>query len=201
MKKLIVAIVLGAVALTGLASCDKDYVRQEPTRIYRMNGIKLYSGPSENLAVGCVGIQPLYEYDETFAAESRQFYEGLDTTLVFQGHLVIRSSNMYMKWWDLLDMRISSLEVTALADYDAAHPVGSSLDDILNISYWYKRSRITKPVVGIAYGSMMLADCVPGADNIFLDYPGLTLSAAQPLPPVEVRITDAFGRDFTARSE
>ena len=166
-----------------------------------MNGIKLYSGPSENLAVGCVGIQPLYEYDETFAAESRHFYEGLDTTLVFQGHLVIRSSNMYMKWWDLLDMRISSLEVTALADYDAAHPVGSSLDDILNISYWYKRSRITKPVVGIAYGSMMLADCVPGADNIFLDYPGLTLSAAQPLPPVEVRITDAFGRDFTARSE
>lgn len=110
-----------------------------------------------------MGIQQQYEYDEAFAAESRQFYESLDTTLVFQWHLVIRSSNMYMKWWDLLDMRISSLEVTALADYDAAHPAGLSLDDILNISYWYKRSRITTPV--------------------------------------EVRIADAFGRDFTARNE
>ena len=205
MKKAFWVVAIISVSLVLLVSCKKDYVRQEPGRIYRMDGIQLYTYPSENLMPGCVGIQPHYDYDEAFEEESRQFYKSLDSTLVFKGYLKIRSSNLYMKYWDLLDMRISSIEVTALADFDEAHPAGSSLNDILNISYWYKRAWITKPVADISYGCMMLADCVPGAENTFLSYPGLTLSCknadSQPLPPVEVRITDSFGREFSASTE
>ena len=197
--------ILLVACLSIVVSCKKDYVRQEPGRIYRMDGIQLFSEPSENLEPGCIGIQPLYSYDEAFEQESRQFYKSLDTALVFKGYLKIRNKNMYMKYWNLLDMRISSIEVTALAAFDETHPAGSSLNDILNISYWYKRIRITKPVSEISYGSMMLADFVHGSENVFLGYPGVTLSRktpdSSPLPPVEVRLTDAFGREFSASTE
>ena len=197
--------ILLVACLSIVVSCKKDYVRQEPGRIYRMDGIQLFSEPSENLEPGCIGIQPLYSYDEAFEQESRQFYKSLDTALVFKGYLKIRNKNMYMKYWNLLDMRISSIEVTALAAFDETHPAGSSLNDILNISYWYKRIRITKPVSEISYGSMMLADFVHGSENVFLGYPGVTLSRktpdSSPLPPVEVRLTDSFGREFTAATQ
>lgn len=197
--------ILLVACLSIVVSCKKDYVRQEPVRIYRMDGIQLFSEPSENLDPGCIGIQPQYAYDELFEQESRQFYKRLDTALVFKGYLKIRNKNMYMKYWNLLDMRIASIEVTALAAFDETHPAGSSLNDILNISYWYKRIRITKPVSEISYGSMMLADFVHGSENVFLGYPGVTLSRktpdSSPLPPVEVRLTDSFGREFTAATQ
>lgn len=201
MKRQMLMILL-LVSLSIVVSCKKDYVTQEPGRIYRMEGIQVFTEPSENLEPGCIGIQPLYAYDEAFEQESRQFYKSLDTTLVFKGYLKIRNKNMYMKYWNLLDMRIVSIEVIALESFDEKHPAGSSLNDVLNISYWYKRTWITKPVSEISYGSMMLADFIHGSENVFLGYPGVTLSCkipdSRPLPPVEVRITDAFGREFTA---
>lgn len=204
MKRSLLMILLVA-CLSIVVSCKKDYVRQEPGRIYRMDGIQLFTDPSDNLEPGCIGIQPQYSYDEAFELESRQFYKSLDTTLVFKGYLKIRNKNMYMKYWNLLDMRIASIEVTALAAFDEKHPAGSSLNDVLDISYWYKRARLTKPVSEISYGSIMLADFIWGAENVFLGFPGLTLSRRIPdsrlLPPVEVRLTDSFGREFTAATQ
>ena len=92
-----------------------------------------------------------------------------------------------------------------MAVFDEKHPAGSSLNDVLDISYWYKRAWLTKPVSEISYGSLMLADFLHGAENVFLDFPGLTLSRripdSRPLPPVEVCLTDSFGREFTAASQ
>ena len=187
-------------------ACQKHMVTQDAERIYRMEGIEIMTWdpqhPVNNLEQGCWGINPKVAFEEPFDLESRQFYEALDTALVFKGRLVITGANLYLKTWELLDMRISSVDVTALADYDKSHPAGSSLNDVLTLSYRYKRGWTSQPLSDIKYGDVMLGDYIhnPG----YTSYPGLTLSDGkhrqEPLIPIEVRITDAFGREFVAKS-
>lgn len=190
-----------------LSSCmkDRDYVEQPVSRIYRLDGIALVEGPHEGWGPNEIGIQPLYSYDEDFDHESRLFYANLDTTLVFKGNLKITGKNLYMQTWQVLDLRISSINITTLVDYDETHPTGSSLTDIFDISYWYKRTWIKKPVSDITYGGLMLGDLIPVDSNYYAEYPGLKFTVRgadfQLVPPIEVCIKDAFGNEFLARTE
>ena len=188
-----------------ISSCikDKDYVEQSVSRIFKLENIELYDAPVEGWSPNEIGIQPIYSYEEAFDTESRQYYSSLDTLLVFKGKLKISNSNYYLKNWNLIDLRITSMDIKTLIDIDGTHQAGTTINDLFSLSYWYKHSWLTIPVSDITFGSVMLGDFFPGEEG-FRSLPGLTLSycgyGSIPLPPIEIHITDSFGREFTAHS-
>jgi hypothetical protein len=189
--------------LAGLSSCikDRNYIEQAVDRIYRLDGIEVYGQPVEGLGPNDVAIQPLYTYSSDFDAVSRQYYAEVDTALMFSGNLIITNKNYYLRNWNLIDLRFVSVEVIALVNFDDKHPAGSSLNDFFSLSYWYKHSLYTIPVSDIEYGLVMLGDFFPSSEG-FCSLPGLVLTfngnESLDIPPIEVRITDAWGREFSS---
>lgn len=208
----------------GFTGCQKhwEYVQNIPyQRIYLPNSIETQIGYDN------VGLIPVCNgYDESQDAESRAFYNTLDTSLFFSGRLKKTPAHLkYMDFWCAIDLRISTIEIITTEDYDDEHPAGSLLNDLCQIWYTYKHCKVARPLTDIKYGALMLTDYYPlnpDADgaalpiNIHLRsaqvpdlkvYPDSEVNKYddykdfQPFPKIEVRISDAFGREFVARTE
>ena len=195
-------IVLSSI-MAGLSSCIKDwnYIEQPVDRIFRLEGIELYGQQIEGLGPNDVAIQPQYIYSSDFDTVSRQYYADKDTSLMFCGNLTITGKNYYLKHWNLIDLRFVSVDVISLVDFDDKHPAGSSINDFFSLSYWYKHRLYTIPVSDVEFGRVMLGDFFPSTEG-YCSLPGLVLTfngkESLDLPPIEVRITDAWGRTFSS---
>ncbi|MBR3074268.1 MAG: hypothetical protein IKH11_00740 [Bacteroidales bacterium] len=196
-------IIAAAFALALLSSCDlehknQEYVEMSPVRMYQITGIK-FCGPWTIMPA----FTSTYNFDTAFDKESRAFYSSIDTSLVYKGWVHKATSSHPADYWCAADMRLTSIDVITLEDYDASHPAGSSLNDILQIKYWFKYQLITKPLAEFGYGDLMLMDYFPyedGRNSISFD----TLDPEYTSPREikhEIRIEDAFGNTFTANSE
>lgn len=143
-------------------------------------------------------IKPNYSFSHDFDTESKVFYETIDTSLTYK-RAPLSSSKKEREKVCALDWRITDIDVTALEDFDENHSAGSSLKDVLYITYCYKGNYISLPLSDIKYGSIMLSDFYPYAPD------ELTLSLSLPdgmvyNSAIEVRITDAFGRVFSVKN-
>lgn len=133
------------------------------------------------------------------STESRAFYESIDTALVFKD---IPSSKPEHKDVCAIDWRITDMDVITLTDYDASHPSGSSLKDILMLEYKYKKKHISIKVSDIKYGIVMLSDYYPyDPDFCFLYLSPINERQSLYGAKVEVIIKDSFGRTLNAKSE
>lgn len=192
-----------AAALALVSSCDlehknQEYVEMSPVRMYQITGIK-FIGPWTIMPA----FTSTYNFDTAFDKESRAFYSSIDTSLVYKGWVHKVSSSHPADYWCAADMRLTSIDVITLEDYDASHPAGSSLNDILQAVYWYKYQTVKKPLAEFGYGDLMLMDYFPykdGGNCISFD----TLDPEYTNPndkKHEIRIEDAFGNTFIANSE
>ena len=145
-------------------------------------------------------IYPVYEYDQTSDAESRMFYVNADTSLFFEIKQLPPAKTQYMSL-SAMDWRITSISVVTLDNFDADHPAGSSLNDVLKVRFWYHKEIMEIPLSDVVYGSIMLVDYYtypyPG-DAVSLDLVYPNHCAVR--PEIEVTIEDAFGRRMTART-
>ncbi len=212
---------IGCVAIFA-SSCIPQYekVENDPYEaIYRVEDI------NAEIIFHQLFIRPLIgEKDEAFDAESRSFYSSVDTSLCFTGKVPYTAFNGgYRPVLSAVDWRISKMDVITLEDFDAAHPAGSSLMDLCELWYEYKHSDIIGPLKDVYLNPLMLTDYDPwnkghheilkielhsSADKIppraeyphykKRDYDSKDLTN---FPAVEVRITDAFGREFIKRVE
>jgi len=202
-----------------LQSCVKttEAVVGEPySRIYKV----------EDISIDIVGDRiningNLADYDEEYDSDSRRFYKAIDTNLTYSGKRpALTSATMSRSCWCAVDWRLCDVDIITLDDYDDAHKAGSSINDLCQVWYEYKHSYILRPLEDLTYGTAMLTDYYPyswssttvGGFSICLfkrsednhpkkEYPEYKKFAYQrnnttPFPPVEVRITDAFGREF-----
>lgn len=172
--------------LLGLAACQRGEVLSELSfgPIYRATGIRL-----EGYAI-------VPAFSDAGDEASRSFYRDCDTALTFMAY---RPDHVKLEHEIIcaMDWRITGMEVITLADYDDAHPAGSSLADILTLEYWYKRELHAIPLQEVRYGALMLADFYPydlPFSFLYLRVPDLA-----PLPDsIQVTIRDAFGQEFIA---
>lgn len=199
-----------------LPSCVKDYIvvaNEEYESIYRVEDF-IVSGSGS-----CLTILPeVSSYDAGFDEESKAFYSSLDSSLSYSGKVHYQAfSGGYHKVLSAVDWRINTVDIISREDFDEQHPAGSSLCDLIEIRYHYKHSLINRPLSDIHYGVMMITDYFPygGYDYAFLklclyqtpftNYREIQecekitapLSYGEaPFPAIEIRITDAFGREF-----
>ena len=145
-------------------------------------------------------IYPIFEYDQCVDIKSRNFYESVDTSLFFKVKQLpfAKESRMYLS---AIDWRITDISVVTLDNFDEDHPAGSSLDDVLKVSFFYHNKYIEIPLTEIEYGSLMLSDfhTYPEYNG---DPPELNLVYPDDCwvrPAIEVTIEDAFGRCMIAR--
>ena len=196
-------IIAATVALSLLSSCDlehknQEYVEMSYVRMYQINGIKF---------IGPWAIKPAfastYNFDTAFDKESRAFYSSIDTSLVYKGWVHKTTSSHPADYWCAADMRLTSIDVITLEDYDSSHPAGSSLNDILQVVYWYKYQLIKKPLAEFGYGDLMLMDYFPYKDGMNdISFDTLDLEYTTPKDKKhEIRFEDAFGNTYIANSE
>ncbi len=195
MKKL-KFILLTALGVFSLSSCFYENFEAEIEHIYKVDSISILHG---------FVIFPHCTKDLTFDAESRQFYTAIDTSLVIKGR------RHKTKWWfpySAVDWRITKIDVITLEDFDENHLAGESLNDLLKIEYMPKECNhyITKQLSDIRYGDIMLSYYNNALGDGFLYVRSLLLNYIDQdrptkLPNFEVRIEDAFGRVFVAKSE
>jgi len=50
------------------------------------------------------GLLRTSDYSKEFDQKSRKYYGSLDTALVYTGHIKITGANLYIKWWELIDL-------------------------------------------------------------------------------------------------
>ncbi len=192
-------IVLATLFLFGLSGCWYEYFEKEIEYIYKVDSISLIQ---DNY------IFPHCTKDPAFDMESRQFYSAVDSSLVIRGY------RHKTHWWFpyyAVDWRITKIDVITLVDFDEKHLAGESLNDLLRIRYMPKECNhvITKRLSDIGYGDLMLGYYRPQPDfnsdnELFLRSLSLGFiddDGTAKLSNFEVRIEDAFGRIFVARSE
>lgn len=172
-----------------LVACQRGEVLSELTfgPLYRATGIRLE---------GCA-ILPEFSEDPDDAA-SRAFYLGCDTALTFKAW---RPSHVKLEHEIIcaLDWRITEIEVLTLSDYDATHPAGSSLADILTLEYRYKNRPLSIPLQELRYGTLMLADFYPY--DLHFSFLYLRVPEQAPWPAsLCVTLRNAFGQEFSASS-
>lgn len=179
------------IVLITVMSCntEKEYEEVAYEAIYQVTNITLESW----------NIKPSYSLSQDLDAESRTFYEAIDTSLSYKRPPLSKKKKEY-ETICALDWRIIDIDVIALEDFDESHLAGSSLKDVLCMKYWYKGNLIILPLTEIKYGSIMLSDFYPYAPNdllLSLSLPdGRVYNSA-----IEVKITDAFGRIFSAKNK
>ena len=195
-KKLITCFFVGILVVVG---CNKnEYVEIEPDYIIKSDNLVLngqYIYPSIKLS-----------FDIDFNSDSRNFYQSIDTTVTYKGYREKMSyQQKQSEGWCLLDWRIKSINVITLVDFDASHPEGSSVNDLLGISYHYKFKEIDIPLVDFKYGDLMLGDYYPYSDDVFQTEHSLCLHFLEQGRTwledntYEVQIEDAFGRTVTLK--
>lgn len=203
MNKYLTMIAAVAVLLC-LNSCDKEhknqeYVEETYVKIFKPQSIEARGIGEEGVAVLTVP----EAYDKDFELDSRSFYSGLDTSLVFKGwRYKITNSNREMQEWCAIDYRITKINVVTLVDFDASHPAGSSLNDILKASYEYKHEFVSKKLSEISYGSLMLMDYFPYATDLSLlqIQPDVANDVVPPaLKSYEVIIETAYGDKYSLK--
>lgn len=198
-----------------LSSCIKDFKRVEGEpyeKIYRIEQLDVRFGVTE------IAINPIVStYDESFDAESRAFYNSIDSSLTYTGKVYVRPFNGgYRPIFSAIDWRLCQIDVIALEDFNDAHLSGSLLNDLIEIRYYYKHSFIRRPLSELTYGVLMMTDYLD-VDNIYGDlhlvmypeprtqhkeYHETTIvrdniyEGVVNFPAIEIRITDAFGREF-----
>lgn len=174
-----------------LFSCEREeYVEITYDRICRVSDLYL-DGTT---------IRPVFDYDAGADAESRLFYAEADTSLFFKIRKLPAAKTAYMSL-SSFDVRITDITVKTLQYYDENHPAGSSLDDVLNVSYCYKKQTVSIPVTEVKNHPIMLVDFYTYADSpeycFTLDFP----KDAYLCEAMEVTIEDAFGRKMTIRTD
>lgn len=192
-----------AIILFCIASCEhanQEYLKEECAGLYRISNIRLLHDTQS------ITITPELAYNKSTDTEGRAFYRDLDTALVFDGWINKRGvyDERMEANWSLIDWRLSTIDVKTLEAFDATHPAGVSLKDVLEIGFFYKRSFLTIPMDGFQYGSLMLTDYYPnkGKDvpenGIFIRlYDGDT----RILPSCEITIDNYFGESFTIKTD
>lgn len=216
MNKILYLMVLSILTLS-MQSCIKNYTivgAEEYEHIYRIEDIDVSMFDTYLIIVPKVSY-----YNNDFDAESRAFYSSIDSSLSYTGKVYSRAFNGgYHKVFSAVDWRLNILEVTTLEDFDELHPAGSSLSDLIEIRYNYKHAMILRPLSDIQYGTMMVTDYFP--EETFDWYSDLTLCLYKspvnnyreihecarnvpplsfgevPFPSIEIRLSDAFGREF-----
>lgn len=166
MKKITLFFV-ASISLFCLSSCiekehrNQEYAEETYVKIYKPQSVEAWG---MGAAGGTIKIVPA-EYDKSFERESRSFYTSLDTSLVFKGwRYKITNGNRQLQEWCAIDFRITKIDVVTLEDYDASHPAGSSLNDLMRVSYEYMHEIVSKKLNDISYGNLMLIDYFPYSD-------------------------------------
>ena len=187
-KEMFLLLSLSLIAfITQSCNRENEMIDTSFKSIYKVSEISLEGGT----------ILPKYIDDNS--TESRAFYESIDTALVFKD---IPSSKPEHKDVCAIDWRITDMDVITLTDYDASHPSGSSLKDILMLEYKYKKKHISIKVSDIKYGIVMLSDYYPyDPDFSFLYLSPINERQSLYGAKVEVIIKDSFGRTLNAKSE
>lgn len=181
--------------MVSLSGCHihEEYMEMAPTFIFKASiGLFLFQ---QNI----VCPEPADPYDLNFSYESKSFYAGLDTSIIFKGYREKMSFDQKMtEQWALLDWRLRSIDVITLVDYDQQHPAGSSLNDIMGMRYYYKFSERDIPLKDFKYGDLMLSDfCGEGNLKSFLRL--YFIGHEEKLldnDTYEVHIEDAFGQNI-----
>ena len=189
-------------ALLCFSSCvekdhrNEEYVEETYVKIFKPQEFRVSS-----IGEGGVSLKAVpAEYDRNFELESRSFYSSLDSSLVFKGwRYKITNSNRELSEWCAIDFRITKIDVITLADFDASHPAGSSINDLMSVRYMYMHEIVSRKLMDFSYGQLMLADYFPYAeDQWFFDIGPAVAFDEVPLQfkAYEVIIETAFGNQF-----
>lgn len=208
-------------AIIMLSSCVKNYkeIEEEPyPSIFRVDQINV------QISMYGIEIKPVCaEFDKEFDTQSREFYSSLDTSLTYTGKVSVKKFNGgFREKPSAIDWRFNSIEIFTLEDFDPKHPAGSSLNDLCQIWYRYKHALVIRPLSDVRYGTLMLTDYYPYNEGfgetiqiylydssvdipkmkVYPEYKKFTYQhpAESAFPKVEVRITDAFGNEYTANN-
>ena len=177
---------------------NQEYLEESCTIIYRINSIRASSDGHT------IEIFPELITDKSVDVESRHFYNEIDTNLVFKGWVKYRGAyRAHMESdWSLIDWRITGIEVKAIEDFDEKHPAGSSLNDVMELCYSYKKSFMIVPLSDFKYGRMMLTDYYPGFDATGNEVlMRLGNDDTRRLPPCDITLTNYFGQSFNIISK
>jgi len=185
-------------AILCLISCHKneEYVEETYDKIYTISNIGIS-------AKGDYGVDILAEvvFDKEFDTESRLYYNGIDSSLVFKGWRdKITNNNREFSSWCAIDWRLKSIEFKTLTDFDESHLAGSLLNDIVEIRYEYMHSQVCKRLDQIFYGNTMLLDYYPFGERPMTFQLSLIDQGEHKLQSYEVSIYDGFGQVFILRS-
>ena len=180
-----------AIIILLATACDHndDYLETSFQAFYKLGGISI-----SNACIQLEGCTTNPEFD----AESRAFYQAADTSLTFK---MRRPNRAHPERGTVgaIDWRITSIQVTVLENLDDSHPAGSSINDLVGFEYGYKNKWYSIPLSEIKYGAIMLIDYYPHDPDWWKPYLRF-LSDLSPMPHIEVRIEDAFGRTLTAQN-
>jgi hypothetical protein len=173
---------------------------QETKQAVEISYAHLYGVDSITVESKSMAIIPYYSRVEDDSSR-RAFYADLDTSLLYQGVLYQDFADDLRNNWCALDLRINNIEITSLINLDSQHPAGSIVNDLFSIRYFYKLHPVEKSLASFHYGDLMLCD-------LYFSSPVLLLCLktedkdnylAQPGPCFEIRIKDAFGKEFSDR--
>jgi len=185
-------------------SCEhanQEFVEQGCSALYKVNCVQI------DILSHSIEISPELSFDRAFDKESRQFYNNIDTSLVFKGWINKRGSYREHRdaGWSLIDWRLTVIDVKTLEDFDANHPAGSLLNDVIEIVYFYKWSALSASLDSFQYGSLMMTDYYPYRDDSSFTNGGIRLRLPdgdmRALPKCEVTIEDFFGNRFSKARE
>ena len=197
----VVALLTFLLLVVSCEHANQEFVEQGCSALYKVNTVQI------DILSHSIEISPELSFDRSFDKESRQFYNSIDTSLVFKGWINKRGSYAAHRdaGWSLIDWRLTGIDVKTLEDFDEKHPAGSLLNDVLEIEYFYKWSVLSAPLDSFQYGSLMLADYYPNRDDSSYTNGGLCLCLPdgdiRALPKCEVTIEDFFGNRFTIARE
>ncbi len=196
-----VAILSIVLIATSCEHANQEFVEQGCSALYKVNSIQI------KVSSRSIQIIPELSLDRAFDKESRQFYNSIDTSLVFKGWINKRGSYVAHRDadWSLIDWRLTGIDVKTLEDFDEKHSAGSLLNDVLEIEYFYKWSVLSAPLDSFQYGSLMMTDYYPYRDDSSFTNGGIRLRLPdgdmRALPKCEITIEDFFGNKFTKARE
>ena len=172
-------------------SClDKEYVNNVTyERIYHADS--LYFRGRGVVAATC-------SWDKVSDEKSRQYYKDAGISLCYSGW---RKRDWWKHGWSAVDWRITKIEFITNVDYDAAHPAGSSLNDVVEVWFFYMYDVVRKRLDELETEGLALTDYYrnDGIPGIFIFHK--TDDSLPPLISFTIRIHDAFGRVFTLDSD
>lgn len=186
-------------------SCTKkeDDMEIPYARVYKVDDVKF-----RLFEQGVQIVPSIASFDEVFDDNSRNFYAGRDSVLMYK----MNNNSLSNKWGYaayvcVLDWRIKRIDIVTLSDLDENHPAGTNINDMMDASYCYKRVIINQRLNSIKYGTLMLTDYCPydasesGGAMIEVYILQEEILKGLRLKSIDVHIIDGFDREFSATLE